>query len=71
MGFGSLLTLPQILSGCNNKDDNYINNKCLPVKDIKVDLWQCDAKGNYSKYNNQLDGDFDTSNIADGVLQRV
>lgn len=113
LGFGGLLTIPQILNGCNNKEDDEIdpsgcipspteiggpfpikspselvksniignregiplvvtlivedtNNKCLPVKNIKVDLWQCDAKGNYSEYNNQLDGDFTSAHFLRG-----
>lgn len=42
------------------------NNDCEPAKDIKVDVWMCDAKGNYSEYNNQLDGDFTTKHFLRG-----
>ncbi|MEM6807121.1 MAG: intradiol ring-cleavage dioxygenase [Bacteroidota bacterium] len=36
----------------NTQDD------CNPLPGATVDLWQCDAKGNYSQYDEQLDGDF-------------
>lgn len=29
-----------------------------PLADVNVDIWHCDAQGNYSEYNRQLDGDF-------------
>lgn len=31
---------------------------CAPLQGASVDIWQCDAKGNYSEYDGQLDGDF-------------
>jgi len=34
------------------------NDDCLPLEGVFVDVWHCDAKGNYSEYNGQLDGDF-------------
>ena len=36
---------------------DYTNN-CSPLKGASVDIWQCDSQGNYSEYNDQLDGDF-------------
>lgn len=44
-----------------NTEDN-----CNPVEGIKVDIWQCDAHGNYSEYNNQLDGDFTAKHFLRG-----
>lgn len=41
----------------NIKVENTSNN-CQPLEGALVDLWHCDAKGNYSEYNDQLDGDF-------------
>ena len=31
---------------------------CEPLAGVLVDIWHCDAKGNYSEYSSQLDGDF-------------
>jgi len=28
-----------------------VNNGCTPVPDAVVDIWQCDAEGHYSQYN--------------------
>lgn len=42
------------------------NQNCAPVENIKVDIWHCDAKGNYSEYNNQLDGDFTSAHFLRG-----
>ncbi|WP_025668117.1 dioxygenase family protein [Aquimarina megaterium] len=35
-----------------------VNTYCKPLPNVNVDIWQCDAKGNYSEYSHQLDGDF-------------
>ncbi len=32
--------------------------KCEPVEGLIIDLWHCDAGGNYSEYAGQLDGNF-------------
>lgn len=42
------------------------NNDCAPLEGVFVDLWQCDAKGNYSEYNGQLDGDFTNAHFLRG-----
>lgn len=42
------------------------NNNCLPEANLIVDLWHCDAHGNYSQYNNQLEGDFTTKHFLRG-----
>ncbi len=34
------------------------NNNCAPLVGAIVDIWHCDAKGNYSEYSGQQDGDF-------------
>jgi len=34
------------------------NNGCIPLEGVLVDVWHCDAQGNYSEYDGQLDGDF-------------
>ena len=41
-------------------------NDCLPLEGALVDVWQCDAKGNYSEYNNQIEGDFTTNHFLRG-----
>jgi protocatechuate 3,4-dioxygenase beta subunit len=28
-----------------------VNDNCSPVRDAAVDIWQCDAEGHYSQYN--------------------
>lgn len=43
-----------------------INENCMPIANVKVDIWQCDAKGNYSEYNNQLEGDFTSDHFLRG-----
>jgi protocatechuate 3,4-dioxygenase beta subunit len=30
-----------------------VNNSCAPVAGASVDIWQCDATGNYSQYGSQ------------------
>lgn len=42
------------------------NNNCEPLVGALVDIWQCDAKGNYSEYNSQLDGDFTSQHFLRG-----
>lgn len=42
------------------------NNNCEPLKDVLVDIWHCDAKGNYSEYSGQLDGDFTSESFLRG-----
>lgn len=43
-----------------------INNNCEPLKGALVDVWQCDAKGNYSEYSGQLDGNFTNQHFLRG-----
>lgn len=43
-----------------------VNNNCAGLPNVLVDIWHCDAKGNYSEYNNQLDGDFTRENFLRG-----
>lgn len=42
------------------------NNNCKPLAGVFVDIWQCDAKGNYSEYSGQLDGDFTNKKFLRG-----
>lgn len=42
------------------------SHDCAPIDGAIVDLWQCDAKGNYSQYNGQLDGDFTSEQFLRG-----
>lgn len=42
------------------------NNNCQPLEGVLVDVWHCDAKGNYSEYSGQLDGDFTNENFLRG-----
>lgn len=42
------------------------NSNCSPLEGVTVDIWQCDAKGNYSEYGGQLDGDFTNQNFLRG-----
>lgn len=42
------------------------NDNCAVLPNVLVDIWHCDAKGNYSEYNNQLDGDFTSENFLRG-----
>ena len=42
------------------------NNNCAALEGVFVDIWQCDAAGNYSEYNNQLDGNFTSENFLRG-----
>lgn len=43
-----------------------VNNNCAPLEGVLVDVWHCDAKGNYSEYSGQLDGDFTSENFLRG-----
>ena len=43
-----------------------INDDCKALVGASVDIWQCDAKGNYSEYANQLDGDFTNEHFLRG-----
>lgn len=43
-----------------------VNNNCVGLSDAIVDIWHCDAQGNYSQYNDQLDGDFTNENFLRG-----
>lgn len=43
-----------------------VNDNCNPLANVFVDLWQCDAKGNYSEYAQQLDGDFTSDHFLRG-----
>lgn len=41
-------------------------NNCVALEGVYVDIWQCDAKGNYSEYGGQLDGDFTDQHFLRG-----
>ncbi|WP_109301029.1 intradiol ring-cleavage dioxygenase [Aquimarina sp. AU474] len=42
------------------------NSNCSPLQGVLVDIWQCDAQGNYSEYSGQLDGDFTNADFLRG-----
>lgn len=42
------------------------NNNCAVLQGAFVDIWQCDAKGNYSEYSGQLDGNFTSEHFLRG-----
>lgn len=42
------------------------NNNCAALEGAFVDIWQCDAKGNYSEYSGQLDGNFTSEHFLRG-----
>lgn len=42
------------------------NDDCKALEGAFVDIWQCDAKGNYSEYDGQLDGDFTNKHFLRG-----
>jgi len=42
------------------------NDNCSPLQGALVDIWQCDAKGNYSEYSGQLDGNFTNNHFLRG-----
>ena len=39
---------------------------CNPLAGVSVDLWQCDANGNYSEYADQIDGNFTSESFLRG-----
>lgn len=43
-----------------------VNDSCNPMEGVLVDVWHCDAQGNYSEYSGQLDGDFTSENFLRG-----
>lgn len=43
-----------------------VNNNCAPLAGVLVDIWHCDAKGNYSEYSNQIEGDFTSQHFLRG-----
>ena len=43
-----------------------VNADCVPLEGAQVDLWHCDAKGNYSEYSGQQEGDFTGANFLRG-----
>lgn len=42
------------------------NNDCSPIEGAIVDVWHCDAQGNYSEYDGQLDGNFTSETFLRG-----
>ncbi len=42
------------------------NSNCDALTGVLVDIWQCDAKGNYSEYSGQLDGNFTSEHFLRG-----
>lgn len=42
------------------------NNNCKPLPGVWVDIWHCDAQGNYSEYSEQLDGNFTNQHFLRG-----
>ncbi len=42
------------------------NNNCNPLSGALVDVWHCDAQGNYSEYSGQIDGDFTNEHFLRG-----
>lgn len=42
------------------------NKNCEPLSGVLVDIWHCDAHGNYSEYSGQLDGDFTSDHFLRG-----
>jgi protocatechuate 3,4-dioxygenase beta subunit len=42
------------------------NDNCAILQGVFVDIWQCDAKGNYSEYSGQLDGNFTNEHFLRG-----
>jgi len=42
------------------------NDDCKPIVGAQVDIWHCDAEGNYSQYDGQLDGSFTNENFLRG-----
>ena len=42
------------------------NSNCASLEGVNVDIWHCDAKGNYSEYSGQLEGDFTNADFLRG-----
>ncbi len=42
------------------------NNDCAALEGVLVDVWHCDAKGNYSEYSGQIDGNFTNNSFLRG-----
>lgn len=42
------------------------NSNCNPLAGVFVDIWHCDAGGNYSEYSGQLDGNFTNEHFLRG-----
>ena len=42
------------------------NNNCQSLAGVLVDIWHCDAGGNYSEYSGQIDGDFTNEHFLRG-----
>jgi len=42
------------------------NSGCSPLSNALVDIWHCDAQGNYSEYDGQLDGNFTNEHFLRG-----
>ena len=42
------------------------NNSCAALDGVFVDIWHCDAGGNYSEYSGQLDGNFTSEHFLRG-----
>lgn len=43
-----------------------VKDNCQPIAGALVDIWHCDAQGNYSEYDGQLDGNFTSENFLRG-----
>ena len=43
-----------------------VSNSCSAISGAIVDVWHCDAQGNYSEYDGQLQGDFTNDNFLRG-----
>ena len=42
------------------------NSDCAPLEGVFVDVWHCDANGNYSEYSGQIEGDFTNEHFLRG-----
>lgn len=42
------------------------NIDCTPLSGVFVDIWHCDAGGNYSEYSGQIDGNFTSEHFLRG-----
>jgi protocatechuate 3,4-dioxygenase beta subunit len=43
-----------------------VNDNCAGLVGALVDIWHCDAQGNYSQYDGQLDGNFTSESFLRG-----